>query len=148
MAAAGNRHLGAVQALLERGADCNAADDYDETVLVRAAGSGNVPLVQALLAAGADPSRPGELSRLPHEEAEHCGHPDVAKLLRAALDTKRRSVPPKTPKPRGFRCSPSVRFLEAGNTRLFSQRRLASVPSRWRLLRRGHGLAQPSTIAS
>jgi hypothetical protein len=58
-------------------------------VLVRAAGSGNVHVVQALLAAGADPSQPGELSRLPHEEAEHGGHADCAKLLRAALNAKR-----------------------------------------------------------
>jgi hypothetical protein len=30
MTAAGNGHLGAVQALLEHGADCNAADDYEK----------------------------------------------------------------------------------------------------------------------
>jgi hypothetical protein len=89
MTAAGNGHLGAVQALLENGVNCNAADDYDDTVLVKAAGSGNVQVVQALLAAGADPSQPGELSRLPHEEAEHRGHAKVAKLLRAVLDAKR-----------------------------------------------------------
>jgi hypothetical protein len=58
-------------------------------VLVKAAGSGNAQVVQALLAAGADPAQRGELSRLPHEEAEHLGHADVAKLLRAALDGKR-----------------------------------------------------------
>jgi uncharacterized protein len=89
MAAAGNGHLGAVQALLEYGADCNAADDYDDTVLVKAASSGNIQVVHALLAAGADPSQRGELSRLPHEEAEHCGHANCAKLLRAALNAKR-----------------------------------------------------------
>jgi serine/threonine-protein phosphatase 6 regulatory ankyrin repeat subunit B len=89
MTAAGNGHLGAVEVLLEHGADCNAADDYGETVLVRAAGSGNAQLVLALLAAGADPSQPGELSRLPHEEAEHLGFSEVADLLRTALHAKR-----------------------------------------------------------
>ena len=58
-------------------------------MLVKAAGSGSIQVVHALLAAGADPSQCGELSRLPHEEAEHCGHADCAKLLRAALDAKR-----------------------------------------------------------
>jgi len=89
MAAAGNGHFGAVEVLIEHGADCNAADDYDETVLMRAAGSGNAQVVQALLAAGADPSQTGELLRLPHEEAEQLGFPDVADLLRTALHAKR-----------------------------------------------------------
>lgn len=90
MIAAGNGRFGAVQVLLEHGANCNAADDYGETVLVRAAGSGNVQVIRALLAAGADPSQPGELSRLPHEEAEHRGFADAADLLRATLHAKRR----------------------------------------------------------
>lgn len=85
MHAATNGHLDAAQLLLEHGANCNAEDDYDDTVLVKAAGRGNMQVVRALLGAGADPSQPGELSRLPHEEAEHCGYADVAELLRAAL---------------------------------------------------------------
>ena len=89
MAAAGNGHFGAVEVLLDHGADCNAADDYGETVLIRAAGSGNAQAVRALLAAGADPSQSGELLRLPHEEAEHHGFSDVADLLRTALHAKR-----------------------------------------------------------
>jgi len=76
MIAAGNGHFGAVQVLLEHGANCNAADDYGETVLVRAA--------------GADPSQPGELLHLPHEEALHRGFADPEALLRTALDAKRR----------------------------------------------------------
>jgi len=47
-------------------------------------------VIRWLLAAGADPSQAGELSRLPHEEAEHLGFSDSADLLRTALDTKRR----------------------------------------------------------
>ena len=90
MIAAGNGHFGAVQVLLEHGANCNAADDYGETVLVRAAGSGNVQVIRALLAAGADPSQPGELLHLPHEDALHRGFADPEALLRTALDAKRR----------------------------------------------------------
>jgi ankyrin repeat protein len=89
MAAATNGHFAAVQLLLAYGANCNAANDYDDTVLVKAAGSGNLLVVKALLSAGADPAQRGELERLPHEEAEHCGHPAVAELLRAAFAARR-----------------------------------------------------------
>ena len=85
MAAAANGHFGAVQLLRASGADCNAANDYDDTVLVKAAGNGNMRVIEALLSAGADPAQRGELQRLPYEEAEHCGHPAAAELLRTAF---------------------------------------------------------------
>jgi len=72
----------------ERGADCDAEDDYNETVLVSAASRGRIAVVRARLAAGADPSQRGESTHLPHEEAEHYGHVEAAQLLRAAFDAK------------------------------------------------------------
>lgn len=80
---------------LAHGADCDAEDDYNDTVLVKAAGSGNAQVVQALLDAGADPCQRGELSRRPHEEAEHLQRPPSPNpggpLLANALEFEPRS---------------------------------------------------------
>jgi uncharacterized protein len=80
--------MGQLHDAADRGDLNDAADDYGETVLVRAAGVGNIDVVRALLAAGADPSQPGELGHLPLEEAEQRGHVEAAKLLRWALEAK------------------------------------------------------------
>ncbi|HEY8946522.1 MAG TPA: ankyrin repeat domain-containing protein [Polyangiaceae bacterium] len=72
----------------DHGADPNAADDYDETVLARAASSGHLEVVRKLLRAGARPSTPGELGKPPHELAQEEGHPEVAaELFRSGAET-------------------------------------------------------------
>jgi ankyrin repeat protein len=54
--AATTGQVGLVQALLARGADANAANDFGETTFMTACVTGRLPVVRALLAHGAEPA--------------------------------------------------------------------------------------------
>jgi ankyrin repeat protein len=71
-----------VAALLEAGADVNAAQREGYTALHGAAHNGATAIVERLLAAGADRTARTDAGRTPADLAEAAGHPDLAARLR------------------------------------------------------------------
>ncbi|MCA9970084.1 MAG: ankyrin repeat domain-containing protein, partial [Anaerolineales bacterium] len=80
-AVATNGNLAIVQALLDHGADVNAAQAQDFTALHTAADNGDAPLAELLLAHGANPAAPDADGRSPRDHALARGHTAVANLL-------------------------------------------------------------------
>ncbi|KAJ5425230.1 hypothetical protein N7465_000300 [Penicillium sp. CMV-2018d] len=84
-AAAGEGHLGAVQALLAKDADVNAPGKYGRTALEAAAAGGHLNVVQTLLEAKADVNAcSSEFGQTALQAAEAGGHLEVVRTLRAA----------------------------------------------------------------
>jgi ankyrin repeat protein len=80
--AAGLGHADLVKLLLERGADVNAGNVFDDTALHEAAAGGHEEVVSILLGCGADRSRKGDTSDItPLISASHNCHLDVARQL-------------------------------------------------------------------
>ena len=73
--------LAEITALLDRGADVNAAIDGDGSPLIVAAGAGEIKAVMLLLDRGADPNMGVEGDGSPIIAAASEGHVDVVKLL-------------------------------------------------------------------
>jgi ankyrin repeat protein len=79
--AAAGRHLAIAQALLDHGADVNAAQEGGFTPLHAAAQNGDVPLAELLLARGANPAAATSDGKTPRDFAREEGHAELAKLL-------------------------------------------------------------------
>ena len=79
--AAAASSLAVVAALIERGADVDAAQHGGYTPLHSAAANGNDELVDMLLGAGADPGRLADSGEGAAELARQRGHPDLARRL-------------------------------------------------------------------
>ena len=71
----------AVELLLTKGADVNAATDLGVTALWAASQNGSVPIVRALLNAGADPNAALLAGETPMMVAARSGYPKVVELL-------------------------------------------------------------------
>jgi ankyrin repeat protein len=79
--AAAGRHLAIAQALLDHGADVNAAQEGGFTPLHAAAQNGDVPLAELLLARGANPAAATSDDKTPRDFAREEGHAELAELL-------------------------------------------------------------------
>jgi ankyrin repeat protein len=70
-----------VKEMLEKGADPNARDEYDNTLLHLAASWGHVGIVKLLLGHGANLNAQNKYGRTPLHKAAYWNHVDVVRLL-------------------------------------------------------------------
>jgi ankyrin repeat protein len=84
MIAAAQGHVDTVRALLDAGADVNAADVTGWTPLHAAAYNGDLQIVKLLLGHGAIPPPPSWFLQSPSIMAEKLGHQDIELLLKQA----------------------------------------------------------------
>jgi len=84
MVAAAQGHVDTVKALLDAGADANAADFTGWTALHAAAYRGDKQIILLLLGRGAIAPPPSWYLQSPLEMAEKLGHQDVVPLLKQA----------------------------------------------------------------
>jgi len=84
MVAAAHGHVNTVKALLNAGADVNAADFTGWTALHAAAYKGDKEIISLLLKRGAIAPPPSWYLQSPCEMAEELGHQDVVPLLKQA----------------------------------------------------------------
>jgi ankyrin repeat protein len=83
--AASGRHHEVCRVLIAAGADINATQRHEFTVLHAAAKHGDAELVELFLSAGADPTARTEAGDTPADTAEAAGHVDVARRLREVV---------------------------------------------------------------
>jgi ankyrin repeat protein len=76
-----NSSVEAVRAMLDQGANPNAAFDWGDTVLIFAARNGDLQTVQLLVERGAEVNRRGDKSKTALSEAVERGHAEIARFL-------------------------------------------------------------------
>jgi len=91
----GLRSTDIASALIERGADVNAANAHGVTALMIAAARGNIPMLGLLLEAGADPSRKSSAGKTAIDIARENLNEDAAKSITLFEATISERSPPR-----------------------------------------------------